>query len=85
MYHAYILENSKGRFYIGHTDDLERRIAQHNDPDASASKYAPKNGPWQLVWSESYVDRGAAMQRERQIKSMKSSKWIRANLLDCKK
>ena len=28
VYHAYILQNSAGRFYIGHTDDLDRRLSE---------------------------------------------------------
>ncbi|MFH1748248.1 MAG: GIY-YIG nuclease family protein [Planctomycetota bacterium] len=80
-FRVYILENTRGRFYVGHTDDLERRLAEHNDPDRSKSKYTVKHGPWTLVWSEEQSNRSAAMRRERQIKAMKSSRWIRENLL----
>jgi predicted GIY-YIG superfamily endonuclease len=79
---VYILENVEGRFYIGHTDSLSRRVDEHNDPAARGSKYAPKNGPWKLVWSEPHETRALAMGRERQIKRMKSPRWIRENLLD---
>jgi predicted GIY-YIG superfamily endonuclease len=79
---VYVLENPQGRFYIGQTDDLERRIAEHNDPNAPGSKFAVKNGPWVLVWSESHATRASAVQRERQIKRMKSARWIRENLLN---
>jgi predicted GIY-YIG superfamily endonuclease len=78
---VYVLENSAGRFDIGQTDDLERRLGQHNDPSADSRKYAVKNGPWQLVWSEPHETRESAVRRERQIKSMKSARWIRENLL----
>ncbi|MFW2479659.1 MAG: GIY-YIG nuclease family protein [Lentimonas sp.] len=33
MVYVYILENLKGRFYIEHTDDLDRRLSQHNSPE----------------------------------------------------
>jgi predicted GIY-YIG superfamily endonuclease len=79
---AYVLENVKGVFYVGHTDDLDRRLTEHNDSTAAGSKFAPKNGPWNLVWSEAFPTRSAAMQREQQIKRMKSAKWIRQNLLN---
>ena len=78
---AYVLENSAGRFYIGSTNDLERRLSQHNDP-ATSGKYCPKNGPWRLVWKEIFTTRAQAMRREKQIKRMKSARWIRENLLD---
>jgi len=81
-YHVYILRSvSTGRYYVGQTDDLERRLAEHNDAAAPGSKYGPKNGPWRLVWSEAHATRAAAMSRERQIKSMRSRRWIEERLL----
>ncbi len=77
----YILENPSGRFYVGHTDDLDRRVAEHNSPEKVGTKYTHKNGPWNLVWSEPQKTRPEAMARERQIKAMKSSRWIREELL----
>ena len=79
---VYILQNPVGKFYIGHTDNLERRVAEHNDPEAIGSKFAPKNGPWTLVWSEEHPTRSSAMHREREIKGMKSARWIREHLLN---
>ena len=78
----YVLQNPKGRFYVGQTDDLDRRVTQHNDDSSSKSKYTIKNGPWTLVWSEPHPQRSSAVQRERQIKKMKSARWIRENLLN---
>ncbi len=82
MFHVYILENVAGKFYIGHTDDLQTRLASHNDNGPTHGKYTRKNGPWALVWSEEHPDRASAMARERQIKSMKSARWIREVLLN---
>jgi putative endonuclease len=76
------LENTSGRFYVGSTDDLTSRVAEHNDPARDKSKYTAKTGPWRLVWSEPHATRSAAMQRERQIKGMKSARWIRETLLN---
>ncbi len=81
MFWTYILQNPAGRFYIGQTDDLTTRLENHNRTDAVGGKYTRKNGPWVLVWSEEHPTRSAAMTRERQIKSMKSARWIRENLL----
>jgi predicted GIY-YIG superfamily endonuclease len=82
-YFVYVLENAVGRFYVGHTGDLARRVSEHNDPLAPGVKFAPKNGPWRLVWSEELPNRASAMIRERQIKAMKSARWIRRELLGC--
>ncbi len=32
-YHVYLLQNPAGRYYLGHTDDLERRVTQYNSPE----------------------------------------------------
>jgi len=81
---VYILQNPAGRFYVGHTDNLENRIASHNRTDKISGKFTRKNGPWTLVWSEQCQDRPMAMQRERQIKHWKSSLLIRKRLLKMK-
>jgi putative endonuclease len=81
MFWVYILQNPKGRFYTGYSDDLAERLANHNRTDKVAGKFTRKNGPWILVWSEKHPDRSSAVRRERQIKSWKSAKLIRTCLL----
>lgn len=66
---------------MGSTDDLGRRLEEHNDPNGPRSKYTAKHGPWELVWAESHCTRASAVRRERQIKSKKSAAWIRQYLL----
>jgi predicted GIY-YIG superfamily endonuclease len=80
MYFAYVLVNPTGKFYIGSTDDLQRRVAEHNSNLGNLT-FTHKKGPWTLAWSEAHPTRAAAMTREKQIKSMKSRQWIVTNLL----
>ena len=84
MFWVYILQNPKGRFYVGHTDNLGNRIASHNRTDKIGGKFTRKNGPWTLVWSEQHPDRRGAMRREREIKNRKSARLIRELLLRVK-
>ena len=84
MFYVYILENAKGVFYVGHTQDIGSRLENHNRTDAIQGKFTRKHGPWWLRWSERHATRAEAVQRERQIKRMKSARWIRENLLDRK-
>jgi predicted GIY-YIG superfamily endonuclease len=79
---VYILQNTAGRFYVGHTDNLERRLLQHNEPRPHLGKFTHKLGPWKLVWSEAHPTRSAAMQRERAIKAWKSTAAIRRLIAD---
>ena len=69
-------------YYVGHTGNLDQRLGDHNRTDSFSGHFTRKNGPWKLVWTEEHPCRSSAVQRERQIKRMKSAKWIRANLLD---
>ena len=82
MFWVYVLRNPKGKFYIGQTDNPPARLCSHNCNDRVSGKFTRKNGPWELVWAEEHVSRAAAMARERQIKSMKSARWIRQELLN---
>ncbi|WP_333836525.1 Mov34/MPN/PAD-1 family protein [Novosphingobium sp.] len=70
-FHAYLLRCADGSFYAGHTDDLERRIAQH---DAGTMPcYTLTRRPVTLVWHERFGTREEALAAERKIKG-----WSRA-------
>ena len=74
MYFVYILRSlTSGRYYIGHTQNVEQRLQYHN---AGYSKALKNRGPWELLYTESFASRGQAMKRERQIKSWKDRKLI---------
>lgn len=71
---AYMLHCRGGKFYTGHTDDLERRVAQHKSgalPGVTSDKL-----PVELVWSQDFPTRHEALAAELQIKG-----WSRAKKL----
>ena len=79
MYTVYILYAQKlGRFYVRHTIDLADRLARHNTCRSKATK---PGAPWQIVHSECFDSKCAAVRREQEIKSWKSSIRIR-NLIE---
>jgi putative endonuclease len=80
MFWVYILENAVGRFYVGSTYNPDRRLDRHNS-QLGAKTFTHKHGPWRIVWREPHPSRSSALAREKQIKSMKSAKWIRETLL----
>ena len=70
MYNVYILKNSiNGRHYIGSTNDLVRRLSEHNRGHTKATRL--KNAIWKIIYTEKYVTSIEAKRRERQIKSYK--------------
>ena len=72
MYYVYILQSLKtGKLYIGYTDNLRRRIEEHNT--GGGGRYTRQNGPWTLLYSESHGDRSSAGRRELYLKSTRGS------------
>ncbi|UCC99921.1 MAG: GIY-YIG nuclease family protein [Phycisphaerales bacterium] len=72
VYYVYILQSLKtGRLYIGHTDDLARRLGEHNT--SRGGKYTRRTGPWKLVYYEQHPARSSAAKRERYLKSTRGS------------
>ena len=73
-FHTYILRSrSSGRFYIGHTENLIKRIFEHNNNRTTSIK---NRGPWELFYSEAFETRSEAAGRERYLKRMKSRVFI---------
>src|SRR4051812_16532509 len=68
-YHVYIVKCSDGTFYTGITNDLERRLRQHNGLMWGGAKYTRGKGPVELVYVEKYPSRSEATKREYEIKS----------------
>ena len=69
---VYILRCSDGTYYTGITNDLPRRIGQHND--GKGAKYTKARGPVELVYSEEQPNRSKATKREAEIKALSRSK-----------
>lgn len=78
MVYVYILRSeSSGRYYCGQTNDLDRRIRQHNDPSHQTTKTTKRFiGPWILVWSCSRDNRSDAMALEKQIKKRGIARFL---------
>jgi tRNA/rRNA methyltransferase len=68
---AYMLRCSDGTYYVGHSDDLERRLHQHQNGTMRGYTYSRR--PVELVWSEVFEERAQAMEAERIVKG-----WSRA-------
>ena len=69
--YVYILRLRNNQLYVGSTEDLVRRLAEHQA--GSACRTTALLGPVELVYSEPHPDRSSAVKRERQLK-----RWSRA-------
>ena len=70
-FYVYILRCADGSYYTGHTEDLEKRIAEHHS--GVFIGYTKKRLPVELVFSDELTSRDDALDREKQIKG-----WSRA-------
>ncbi|HEY0915227.1 MAG TPA: GIY-YIG nuclease family protein [Solimonas sp.] len=69
---TYILQCADGSYYTGHTDELERRIGQHQAGEIPGC-YTLDKRPVRLVWSQDFASREEALAAEQKIKG-----WSRA-------
>jgi putative endonuclease len=70
---VYILKDEEGKFYVGSTNDLERRMRQHQlrYTQTTRNMRAPK-----LVLAQEYSSLSAARKVERRIKNLKRKDYI---------
>ena len=79
QYYVYIMASKSRVLYVGVTNNLQRRIEQHKQKVVEG--FTRKYNVTRLVYYEMTSDVRAALAREKQIKSMKSARWIREHLL----
>jgi putative endonuclease len=76
-YFVYIIYNSKhDKYYIGQTNNIERRVAEHNDK--SENKYTSKYlGGWKIVYKEEFDNRKEAIVRKKFLKKQKNKEFYK--------
>lgn len=67
--YTYIVRCKDNTLYTGWTNNLERRIRNHNS--GKGAKYTRSRYPVELVYYETFLTKREAMRREWEIKQMK--------------
>ena len=79
MIFVYILYSSSlDRFYVGVTDHVERRIAQHN---SGKGNFTHKGIPWKLITKIECESRSLAVLLEAKIKKRGIKRYLQDNNL----
>lgn len=77
-YCAYVLKSGiDGRLYKGHTDDLKKRLIEHNSGKTKSTKgYIP----WELVYFETFKTREESILREKYFKTRSGRGFLKDKL-----
>ena len=75
MFYVYVLrDNESGKFYIGRTEDLKRRIREHKVGHThTTARYKEKN----LIYFEGFISKKDALRRERYFKTSQGKKGLK--------
>lgn len=75
MYFVYILQCADSTLYVGSTNNIEKRLHEHNELKSGAH-YTKIRRPVVLKYTEEFPDISAARKREAEIKT-----WTRKQKL----
>jgi putative endonuclease len=80
MHYVYVLLSLKDeKFYIGFTNDLERRLKEHNSGENISTK---SRLPLKLFYYEAHLSKKDAARRERYFKTTKGKSTLKQMLRD---
>ncbi len=70
---VYILEMKNWRYYIWSTNNIERRLAEHNRWIVKSTK---NNRPLKLLFKKEFEDYSSALKKELSLKKQKDRKAV---------
>lgn len=77
IYYVYILTNpSKSVLYIGVTNNLRRRLAEHSENKGRPQTFAGRYFCYNLIYFEEHNDINRAIEREKEIKKWRREKKL---------
>jgi len=81
MYYTYVLRSlNDNKFYIGFTEDIRRRIEEHNSGTVDATK---GRRPLELIYYEACLDKEDAIKREKYFKTGFGRRFLSERLKGC--
>ena len=78
MFYTYIIKSEKGgRIYTGYTNNLRKRLNEHNN---GKSTYTKRDRPYLLVYYEACLNEEDARSRELYLKSGMGKRYVKNRL-----
>jgi len=73
--YVYVIRSEKdGRFYVGMSENIDRRLKEHNSGKTRSTQFYK---PWELFFFEEFENRLTARKREKYLKSGYGKTWIK--------
>ena len=76
-WYVYVLQNKDGKWYIGSTKDLQKRILNHNSGRTQSTK---PGMPWKIIYCEISLHISDARAREKYLKSGMGRRYLKNRL-----
>jgi len=74
MFCTYIIESERnGRWYYGHSENVERRLFEHN---TGKNKSTKNKGPWKIIFKRDFDSKISAARFELELKGFKNKEYI---------
>jgi len=74
MYYTHVLQSlSTEKLYIGHTENLDRRLHEHNSNQSKSTRF---RGPWELIFKKEFSTKSEAATFEYKLKRVKNKNYL---------
>ena len=78
FFYVYIIQSSvSSKFYTGYTQNLTKRIEEHNNGENISTKHGI---PWRLIYFEGCLNKEDALRRENYLKTSQGSRLIKSRI-----
>ncbi len=74
-FYVYVIKSKEGYYYTGMTENLERRIFEHNN--GIKSNWTKRGTNWEIIYFEEFDNKQEALKRERWMKSGHGKKLLK--------
>lgn len=79
-YHVYVIRSEEGFRYTGFTENIEKRLIEHNEKKLSL--WTKRGTNWDLIYKEEFEDKTEALKREKWFKTGVGRDFLKKNILD---
>ena len=79
-YYVYIIKSAEGFRYTGFTEDLEKRLIEHNEKEMSFWTKRGTNG--NLIYKEEFGNKSEALEKEKWFKTGVGRDFLKNNVGD---